>query len=89
MKLYKFPDVNKETWDGSGLKKRHLKSLADTHLHDEKVKAAKRVIEQISKNLDKAETKAYVLKQELKKAKQQYYQLLEQTDEQHQESDRS
>lgn len=83
MKLYKFPDVNKETWDGSGLKKRHLKSLADEHLHEEKIKAAKRLIEQLNKNLCKAETKVYVLKQELTKAKQQYYQLLEQTDEQH------
>lgn len=80
MKVFKFPDVNNEKWDGKGLKKKHLKSLGEQTIREEKINAARRLLEQLKANIDKAETKVFVLKQELKKAKQQYHAILQNED---------
>ena len=77
MKVFKFPDVNRETWDGSNLKKKHLSYLADDPKHQAKVDAAKRLISSLERNLDLTEIKVVKLKAELKKAKTDYYRLLE------------
>ena len=80
MKLYKFPDVNNEKWDGSGLKKKHLKNLAKTSKEQEEINAQRRVLERLEARLFDAEVLVSRLKREVEKQRKQYFKLFDQGD---------
>ena len=80
MKVFKFPDVNNEKWDGSGLKKKHHQKLAAVIRHEEKVKAAFRVMEHLEERLDAIETVRLRVTKDLAKAKQDYFRTLTETE---------
>jgi multidrug resistance efflux pump len=74
-KVIKFPV--REKWNGKGLKGKHLLQLSKDIKHQAAVDEAKKLVTRLEHKLDISETKLVGLKAELRKAKTDYFKLLE------------